>query len=263
MTDVVVPEPAPRDDAAPAAGTPQGRAMLALLWDPPEPSARGPRQRLTLDRVVEAAMALAAEHGVEALSMRALATRLGVGTMTLYTYVPGRDELFELMVDRAWSVRTPADPALPWRAQVEHHAREAWAMYQRFPWLVHSNLWRMPLGPHVLDIQEDLYRAVRAAGLAAYDVARVTGLVESHVYGLARSRIVDTGLAARTGVTTDDYWESRSGFWATYYRRERFRTMTWIWENGGFDQPAQDDPGFSLGVLLDGVELLVSRSAGR
>jgi AcrR family transcriptional regulator len=256
------PEPSQEDDPS-QWGTPEGRAMLDLLWDPPAPATRGPKQRLTLDRVVEAAMDLAAELGVEALSMRALATRLAVGTMSLYTYVPGREELFELMVDRAWSTRTRADPALSWRRQVEHHAREAWGMYQRFPWLVASNLWRMPLGPHILDIQEDLYRAVRTTGVAAYDVARVAGLVESHVFGLARSRVTDTSLAARTGVTTDDYWDSRSSFWGTYYRAERFPTMTWIWESRGFDQPAGDDPEFSLGLLLDGVELLVGRVAGR
>jgi AcrR family transcriptional regulator len=262
MTDVPAREHPPPEGEPGPVGTSEGRAMLDLLWDPPVPSARGPKQRLTLVQIVEEAMALAAENGVEALSMRALATRLGVGAMSLYTYVPGRDELFELMVDRAWSVREKADPALPWRAQVEHHAREAWVMYRRFPWLVQSNLWRMPLGPHVLDVQEDLYRAVRATGLPAYDVARVTGLVESHVFGLARSRIADTSLVARTGVSNGDYWESRSSFWGTYYRRDRFPTMTWIWENRGFDQPVGEEPEFGLGLLLDGVELLVRRLAG-
>jgi AcrR family transcriptional regulator len=249
------------DDDPSQWGTPEGRAVLDLLWNPPTPPARGPKPRLTLDRIVEAAMELAEADGVERLSMRALASGLGVGTMSLYTYVPGREELFELMVDRAWSFRTTADPGLPWRSQVEHHARGAWAMYERFPWLITANLWRMPLGPHVLDIQEDLYRAVRLTGLPPHDVARVTGLVESHVFGLARGRITDTGIAARTGVSADDYWESRASFWGTYYSLERFPTMTWIWENGGFDEPRDDELGYSLGLLLDGVELLVGRSA--
>jgi AcrR family transcriptional regulator len=241
-------------------GTPEGRAMIRLLWSPPEPPSRGPRQRLTLDQVVGAAMELATAEGADKLSMRALAARLGVGAMSLYTYVPGREELFELMVDRAWADRRKADPALPWRDQVEFHARQAWDMYQRHPWLIRSNLWRMPLGPHVLDIQEDHYRAVNLTGLAPYDVARVTGLVESHVFGVARSRITDTRVSASTGVTADEYWDSRSSFWTTYYSPERFPTMTSIWEAGGFDQPVGDDLAFGLERLLDGVELLVARN---
>lgn len=242
-------------------GTPEGRAMIELLWNPPTPPARGPRQRLTLDQVVEEGMRLAGEAGVDGLSMRALAARLGVGAMSLYTYVPGREELFELMIDRAWGSRRKADPSRPWRDQVEGIAGEAWAMYQRHPWLVRSNLWRMPLGPHVLDAQEDLYRAVSASGLPPHDVARVTQLVESHVFGVARSSITDTSVSAQTGVTMDAYWDSRSSFWGTYYTPERFPTMTHLWESQAFDQVDADPLAFGLERLLDGVELLVGRRA--
>ena len=239
-------------------GTPEGRHMIDLLWNPPEPPARGPKQRLTLDQVVEAGMAVAAELGVDKLSMRNVAAHLGVGAMSLYTYVPGRDELFELMIDRAWSVRRKPDPDLPWREQVEFHAHEGWAMIERYPWLIRSNLWRMPLGPHVLDVQEDLYRAMTLTGLPALDVARVTGLVEAHVFGTARSRITDTSVSANTGITADEYWESRSSFWGTYYSEERFPAMTALWNAKAFDQPPGDDD-FGLEILLDGVEALIER----
>lgn len=256
------PGTADADDATAAQewGTPTGRAMIELLWNPPGPSGRGPKQRLSLAAVVEEAMRLAADEGVERLSMRALAQRLGVGAMSLYTYVPGREELFELMIDRAWALRTKADPAQPWRLQVEHHARQAWEMYAAYPWMIHANLWRMPLGPHVLDAQEDLYRAVVASGLDAHDSARVTSLVESFVFGAARARITDQAVVAQTGVSTDDYWASRSSFWATYYSPERFPTMTTLWEAGAFDSGGDDDPlAFGLQRLLDGVELFVGR----
>jgi len=239
-------------------GTPEGRHMIDLLWDPPAPPARGPKQRLTLDQVVEAGMAVAAELGVDKLSMRNVAGRLGVGAMSLYTYVPGREELFELMIDRAWATRRLPDREAPWRTQVEFHAREAQAMYDRYPWLVRSNLWRMPLGPHVLDAQEDLYRALDLTGLPPIDVARVAGLVEGHVFGAARSRITDTSVSANTGITADEYWDSRGSFWGTYYSEERFPTMTALWVAKAFDQPPGDD-GFGLEILLDGVETLIER----
>jgi AcrR family transcriptional regulator len=233
--------------------------MVELLWNPPPPPARGPKQRLTLDRVVAAAVAVADRLGAAELSMRRVAQELGVGVMSLYTYVPGRDELFELMVDRAWGGRALPDRDLPWRAQVEFHAHEAWRMYQEHPWLIWSNLWRMPLGPHVLDVQEDLYRAVLLTGLDERTVAQVAGLVEAQVFGAARSAVTDTSLSARTGVTADDYWASRAGFWSTYYSPQRYPAMTRIWTAGGFDGEYPGDPWqLGLRLLLDGVERLVA-----
>ncbi len=247
-------------------GTPEGRHVIELLWNPPGPTGRGPRQRLSLGQVVEAAMALASRDGFEALSMRRLAAELGVGAMSLYTYVPGREELFELMIDRAWADRGHADRSIGWRRQVEQIADQAWAMYRRHGWLVSANLARLPLGPHVLDAQEDLYRAVTLSGLAEPDVVRVAGAVEAHVFGAARGAIVDTRQASATGVSADAYWESRSSFWGTYYSAERFPTMTAIWESGAFEQPLDPraDMEFGLRMLLDGVELAVgARDLGR
>jgi AcrR family transcriptional regulator len=242
-----------------AVGTPEGQAMVELLWNPPPPPSRGPKQRLTLDRVVAAGIAVADRDGATELSMRKVAQELGVGVMSLYTYVPGRDELIELMIDRAWGARSLPDRDLPWREQVEFHAHEAWRMYQEHPWLIWSNLWRMPLGPHVLDVQEDLYRAVAASGLDEHTVARVASLVEAHVFGAARSAIADTGQSARTGVTADAYWESRAGFWSTYYSAERFPTMTRLWEAGAFDaEPVGGSWRFGLQLLLDAVERLAA-----
>ena len=126
------------------------------------------------------------------------------------------------------------------------------------PWLVRSNLWRMPLGPHVLDAQEDLYRAVNLTGLPPLDVARISNLVEGHVFGAARSRITDTRVSANTGITADEYWDSRASFWGTYYSQERFPTMTALWVAEAFEQPLGDD-GFGLKILLDGVEALIER----
>lgn len=241
-------------------GTPEGRHMIELLWDPPAPPGRGPKQKLTLDQVVEAGMAVALAEGVDKLSMRNVAAHLGVGAMSLYTYVPGRDELFELMIDRAYAVREIPDPALPWREQLEFHARQGWAMYQKYPWLIRSNIWRMPLGPHVMDIQESIYRAAMLTGLSHADVIRVASIVESHVFGVARAMITDTSVSTTTGVTSDEYWESRSSFWGTYYTPERFPTMTAIWESGAFEEPSSDDIEFTLRLMLDGVELLIERT---
>jgi hypothetical protein len=115
----------------------------------------------------------------------------------------------------------------------------------------------MPLGPHVLDVQEDLYRALLLTGLDERTVAQVAGLVEAQVFGAARSAITDTSMSARTGVTADDYWASRAGFWTTYYSQERYPSMTRLWEAGAFDdEPDGESWRLGLRLLLDGVERL-------
>src|SRR3990170_2111915 len=76
---------------------------LELLWrhELGEPQGtRGPKQALSVDQVVDAAIALVDEDGIGALSMRRVSDRLGIGAMSLYTYVPGKAELIDLMIDQ-------------------------------------------------------------------------------------------------------------------------------------------------------------------
>jgi AcrR family transcriptional regulator len=238
--------------------------MVGLLWNPPGPGTRGPRQRISLAQVVEGAMAVADADGFEALSMRGLARHLGVGAMSLYTYVPGRSELFELMIDRAYGERERPDPALGWRQRYETHAREGLRMYRRHPWLVHSNLWRLPLGPHVLDVNEDMLRIGADAGLGPHLRVRVASLLESYIFGIARGEIADRAEVLRTGVSRDDYWDARSGFWGTHFDPQRYPTMLATWEAGAFEESAgaEADLTFALDLILDSVERLVARSGG-
>ncbi len=240
-------------------GTPEGRRIIALLWGAPTPSVRGPRQRLSVDEIIEAATDLADADGFEALSMRGLAKRIGTSPMSLYTYVPGKAELFELMIDRAYGERALPDPGLPWRQRYESHAREGLAMYRRHPWLLQSNLWRLPLGPNVLDVTESMLAIGADAGLSAAHGVRVASLLESYVFGIARSDIADSAEALRTGQSRGDFWDARSSFWGTYFDANRYPVMVRTWESGAYErlEDPEGDLRFALGLVLDSVERLV------
>lgn len=251
------------DEAAWSGDTPAGRRIVDLLWGEQPASTRGPRPKLTLEEVLSASMDLADANGWEALSMRGLARRLGVGTMSLYTYVPGKSELFELMIDRAYGERSYPDAQLPWRERYEHHAREALAMYRRHPWLVHANLWRLPPGPHVLDISEDLLCVGRDAGLPLGVGVRVSELLESYAFGLARGEIADQAEAARTGESADDYWAARSSVWTNHFDSARFPMTYETWKAGFYEADVATqrlDLPFALGLILDSIERLVPRA---
>jgi AcrR family transcriptional regulator len=243
--------------SAAEAGTPEGRRVVELLWNPPPPPAgRGPRPRTSLAEVVDAGVAIADAEGLDALSVRKVASHLGIGAMSLYTYVPGRSELIELMIDRVYADHPLPDPALGWRARVEEWMRATWRTYSDHPWLLDYNMARLPIGPHVLDVEEALYAALHAAGFTGAENVALANLIRWQLLGAARATIGDAAEERHTGVSAEAYWESRSSFWITYFDPTRFPSMAAVWEAGGFDDPAGWDFDRMITRLLDGIEQL-------
>ncbi len=259
MTDEPPPPPSP-DDFATGEGTPEGRRAIQLLWDPPVRTGRGPRPRFSLAEVVAAGIALADADGLPALSMRRVATELGAGAMSLYTYVPGRSELIELMVDAVYAEHALPPAGLGWRDRVEFLARERWRLLGRHPWLLDLNAARLPLGPRIMDVEEALYAACAAAGLQGADVVALTNLIGWQVLGAARSALADAAEERHTGTSAEAYWLSRASFWSTYFDPDRFPTMAAIWAAGGFDDPAAQSFDLVIGRLLDAVEVMLDRT---
>jgi AcrR family transcriptional regulator len=232
---------------------------LALLWDPPQPSGRGRKARLTLDEVVDAGTAVVHEAGLDGLSMRKVAAHLGVGAMTLYTYVPGRTELVDLMIDRAFAELDLPPADLPWRTALTRYAREHRDLYLRRPWILQTNMWRLPLAPHVLDAEEAGLRILDDTGLAPTRVAELIGLVDTYVRGIARATVAERVEGSESGLSNDDFYASMSEFWTTWFDSTRYPTMTRIWQAGGFDTGYASFEA-TLDRLLDGIELAIDRA---
>ncbi|MFJ3836678.1 TetR/AcrR family transcriptional regulator C-terminal domain-containing protein [Streptomyces sp. NPDC090054] len=172
---------------------------LELLWREPgqEPPGgrRGPRQGLTVDAVVTAAVALADEEGSAALTMRALAQRLGVTPMTVYTYVPGKAELLDLMLDEVYrhmDRREPADQE-PWRLKVTRVADDNRDLLGRHPWIADLAATRPPLGPGVIGKYEHELAAFDGIGLtdAEMDAALTHLLGFVHANALAAADVAE------------------------------------------------------------------------
>lgn len=255
MSDPAAEHPEPEE----LGGTPEGRRILELLWTGAPPATRGPKPRYGLADIIEAGIAVADAEGLEALSMRRVANRLEVGTMSLYTYVPGRSELLELMIDTVYGEVELPDPAEGWRHRVDSLTRQRWQLFSRHPWLLDYNMNRLPLGPHVLDVEEAMYAAVAAAGLTGTDVVAVTNLIGWQLVGAARDQITDAAEERHTGTSSEAYWSSRVSFWVTHFDYERFPTMAQIWEAGGFDDEAGYDADRGIARLLDAIEVLIER----
>jgi len=242
-------------------GTPEGRRVVELLWAPNQQvGVRGPKPRTSLAAVIAAGVAIADAEGLAALSIRKVASRLGIGAMSIYTYVPGRSELVELMIDYVYGEHAIPDPALSWRQRVAQWARETWRIYSAHPWLLDYNMARLPIGPHVLDVSESLYAALHTAGFTGAENVAITNMIQWQLLGAARSMISDADEARHTGVSAEAYWDSRASFWDTYFDWDRYPTMAAIWEAGGFDDPVGWDFERMLDRLLTGIEQLASVS---
>lgn len=127
--------------------------------------------------------------------MRALAHALGVGPATLYTYVPGKAELLELMVDRVVGAQPLPTSAAGHRAGLHHLATAELAAHRAHPWLLQVATSRTMFGPHVLSRYDAALALPDGCGLAAIEVTACVAAVESYTRGAA-SAVVEAGAFA-------------------------------------------------------------------
>ncbi|MFJ5778320.1 TetR/AcrR family transcriptional regulator [Streptomyces sp. NPDC093094] len=107
-----------------------------VIWTRPERTGRGPRPAYSRADITAAAVRLADAEGLDAVSMRRVAAELGCGTMSLYNYVPRKEDLFELMMDAAAGEHELAEPTGDWRADTLRMARQGRALVHRHPWMI-------------------------------------------------------------------------------------------------------------------------------
>ncbi|MFE7120780.1 TetR/AcrR family transcriptional regulator [Streptomyces sp. NPDC057654] len=107
-----------------------------VIWARPERAGRGPRPAHTRAEIAAAATGIADAEGIDAVSMRRVAAAIGCGTMSLYNYVPRKEDLYELMVDAAAAeYELPEQPSGDWQADLLGLARQSRAMMHRHPWM--------------------------------------------------------------------------------------------------------------------------------
>jgi AcrR family transcriptional regulator len=246
---------------------------MALLWGAQKSPTRGPKPGLSVERIVAAAIELADGAGLAALSMRRVAEHLGVGTRSLYTYVPGKAELLDVMLDTVLGeVAVPAD--VPgWRAALEARARADWDLYHRHPWVLQVSGARALLGPNETALYEATLGAVAGTGLGGREMVLVVSLVTGYVRGAAQGAVEAARAEQGTGVSDEQWWAARERIFDTYYDASRYPTLTSVAASGAFEplgdaseynlSQAVDAFEFGLQRVLDGVEAFVgARPAG-
>lgn len=246
-------------------GTGDPLQSIALLW---RTNPKTGRSGLTLDAVVEAAIAVAAEIGIDKLSMRKIADRLGVGVMSLYAHVPGKGELIDLMVDHVHGAVYSASESLPtangWRSALETVAERNWDLFARHPWLLGIDVARPPLGPGTTSKYDIELAPLIDIGLSDVEVDQVLSLVLGHVRSAAQVGIGSVETARVTAQDDDQWWATAGPVLAAIVDAERFPNASRIGNAAGQEYGSAVDAerayGFGLTVILDGVQQLVERA---
>jgi AcrR family transcriptional regulator len=249
------------------AGTPEGRRVIELLWDPPGPGRRGPRQKISLAQVVDGALAVADADGFEALSMRGLAKHLGVGAMSLYTYVPGKAELLDLMLDTVFGQLPLADYAgKPWRARVESVAAENRAMFLAHPWVAAVSTIRPPLGPGLIAKYEHELGAFDGVGLDDLELDAALTYLLSFVQSAVSAAFEAERSQLDTAQTDAEWWERFSPLLERVYDATKYPLASRVGSAAGEAYQSAFSPErayeFGLQRVLDGLGVLIDSRAG-
>jgi AcrR family transcriptional regulator len=234
---------------------------MALLWGTKPAPSRGRKPGMTVERIVAAAIAVADADGMDALTMRRVADALGVGTMSLYRYLPGKAELYELMLDAVMGEGDLPEPdPAGWRASLATFARVSLAGYRRHPWLMDASLSRGLMGPNQAAVLDALLRTISGLGLTGGQMMAVVGVLISYVRGRARQLAETAGAEQRSGVSDERFWQEFAPLLAPHLDAERFPTLAGVWLADNLSW--EDEFEFGLERVLDGIEAFVDRSGG-
>jgi AcrR family transcriptional regulator len=229
-----------------------------LIWTQPAPP---PRQRsLGRDEIVSAAIALADEGGPGALTMHAVAARLGsYSAMALYRYVQSKDGLVDLMLDTATAeIPLPAGPGQDWRTDLRDLATVTRQMTKRHPWypaLFHT---RPPAGPHMMARLEFMLTVLTRRGASLTDAMTYAALIDRHIYGSGLQEAAETRMSREHGL--EEPAALASAFAAVRDLAAsggRYpNLLAWLADPAGPSADEQFELG--LGFLLDGISSLLA-----
>ena len=233
------------------------RRTLQLLWSPDSASERGPKRSLSVLNIVDRAIALADAGGLDAVSMRSVAAELGVGTMTLYRYVPTKAELLDLMLDRVYQPATEPVPG-DWRAGLDQMGRELWRLYTTHTWVPQVDQARPVLGPECRRALDSVMGSLGGSGLTDQEKVAATVTIESFVTSLARTANSVASAEERTAITHEEFWSSQEPALVAAMESGQYADMADLSEDV-FDASMEATFEFGLQRILDGIETLLSR----
>ena len=234
---------------------------VALAWGVAADPQRGPKREMSVEKIVDAAVQIADADGLAAVSMAAVATRLGYTPMSLYRYVSAKDDLTMLMQESATglppeSVRDQAG----WRARLEALFRAQVQIFLAHPWILDIPITGTPMTPNAAAFMDAMLEALEETPLREEERLAVALLVTGHSrwYGT-----ILAGYAASTragDATVAQIAARESAIFEALITADEYPALRRAVDAGVFR--SQADPfEFGLQRMLDGVGGYIDRLA--
>ncbi|RZQ63280.1 TetR/AcrR family transcriptional regulator [Amycolatopsis suaedae] len=227
----------------------------------PERPARGPAPTYSRERIAAAAVAIADKEGIEAVSMRRVATELGTGAMTLYRYVHNKDELHELMIDYVMGEDALPDKTGDWRTDLAACIRDHRTLVLTHTWLPRLMAKGMALGPNTLRGMEYAMSIVDGLGMTTDEMMETFGIVMSWADGFVRSELAQREMLEQSGMTHEELQTAMGAYVEHVLGTGKYPMFARIVSEARFrDADERFEHGITL--LLDGIEANLPPRAG-
>ncbi len=231
-----------------------------VIWERPERAARGPAPSLSREAISTAAVRLADTHGIEAVSMRAIAVELGVGAASLYRYVARKDELIELMVDWVMGNDLQFEIRGEWRKDLRSVAHGLRAMTLRHPWIAVPSAGLRNFGPNTAMCYEKVLSAIDGLGLDIDDMLVMVETLDAFVRGRALEELSEQEAVRRSGLDQEQWMRTQIPYIESLIASGRYPLLTRVvLDAGAPHDPDRLKHGFDLGLerVLDGLATML------
>jgi AcrR family transcriptional regulator len=227
-----------------------------------------------VEQIIGTAIRIADAEGLAALSMRRVGEELGVTAMSLYTYVPSKAELVDVMIDTALGEFEPDSAAGDtagsaagdtaggaaadgWRERLERVARQNWDLYRRHPWMLQTSMSRPVLGPNLVARYDHELRAVYGVGLSDVDMDLVVTLLSNYVRGAVRTALEAAEAERRTGMSEEQWWATYAPLLERVFDGDAYPVAARVGAAAGeeFQSAIVPERAFEFGLqrVLDGI----------
>ena len=205
-----------------------------------------PRVRLSGDKVLRAAIQIADKSGIESLTMRKLAQKLGVEAMTLYYYVTKKDDILDGILDLVVSEIEVPSAGGDWKAALRRSAISAHQVLLRHPWACSLMMSPARIRPARLHYMESLLGRLRSGGFSAEMTHHAYHALDSHILGFT---MWEVGYSAGAKALPDMGVAFRRNFPV-----DRYPYIAEHMEQHDVKSSGDGEFGFGLGLILDGLE---------
>ena len=209
------------------------------------------RTPLSRDRVLASAIEIADERGVNAVTMREVASRLGVEAMSLYNHVANKDDILDGMVDLVIEEFDLPEDAASWREAMRRRAVSAHEVFGRHPWMPLLMDSRESSGPARLRYLNWVLGTLMEAGFSVLGAEQAFSLLDSYIYGFG---IQQFNFSAESDVSPEEMAEAILAFIPAEEYPYLHRMASYAMREG-YD--AEADFAFGLEIILDGLERIL------